>query len=179
MTKHLFTFVTIGLLALSVQAPSAQHAQMPPGMTHEEHLKQLQKEAELKARGAAAMGFDQDAAVHHFVLFEDGGAIDVTAGRADDVSTRAAIRTHLQQIARDFSNGLFDKPFATHAEAPAGVPALQQLKMSLTYAYEDTDGGGRVRIRTSDPNALAAVHVFLRYQIAEHKTGDPLSPRKQ
>jgi hypothetical protein len=30
-----------------------------------------------------------------------------------------------------------------------------------------------VRIRTSDPEAVAAVHEFLRFQIRDHGTGDP------
>ena len=179
MTKHHFTFVTITFLALPTNALSAQHGQMPPGMTHEEHLKQLEKDAELKARGAIAMGFDQDAAVHHFVLFADGGAIEVAAGKDTDAATRAAVRSHLQDITEDFAKGIFDRPFATHAETPAGVPTLQQFATSLRYTYEDTPNGGRVRITTSDPTALAGVHAFLRYQIVEHKTGDPLSPRKQ
>jgi hypothetical protein len=29
------------------------------------------------------------------------------------------------------------------------------------------------RIDTKDPGAVDAVHAFLRYQITEHKTGDP------
>ena len=34
--------------------------------------------------------------------------------------------------------------------------------------------GGRVRLRTSNPEALAAIHEFLRFQIEEHRTGDPV-----
>ena len=44
---------TILILAL-------QHPSMPAGMSHEEHQKQMQKDADLKRRGEAAMGFDQD-----------------------------------------------------------------------------------------------------------------------
>ena len=179
MSKHLLSFTTITILALYGNTAAAQHTQMPPGMTHDEHLAQLKKDAELKARGAITMGFDQDTTAHHFLLFDDGGAIEVTTAGRDDAATRAAVRDHLKTIARDFTNGVFDTPFATHAETPAGVPVLQQLRSSLRYAYEDTANGGRVRIRTTDATALAAVHEFLRYQIVEHKTGDPLSPRKQ
>jgi hypothetical protein len=44
-----------------------------------------------------------------------------------------------------------------------------------------TEGGYRfVRIATSNAEALDAVHAFLRYQITEHKTGDPLTlPRNE
>ena len=179
MTKHSCTLFTIGFLTLSASIFGAQRPQMPPGMTHEEHLAQMKKDAELKARGNAAMGFEQDAAEHHFVLLEDGGAVEVRAMGRGDTATRTAVRNHLQTIAREFANGVFEKPFATHAETPPGVPSLQQLKQSLTYTYEEIVDGGRVRIRAANSEALAAIHAFLRYQIVEHKTGDPLSPRKR
>ena len=176
--SHSFpTLVVLAALALaSPRVLSAQHPQMPAGMTHEEHLAQMKKDAQLKARGAAAMGFDQDAAEHHFVLLDGGGAIEVHATRADDVATREAVRSHLQEIARDFAQGMFDKPFATHAQTPPGVPAMERLKHAIRYSYEDTLRGGRVRISSSDREAIAAIHAFLRYQIVEHKTGDPLTP---
>jgi hypothetical protein len=62
---------------------------------------------------------------------------------------------------------------------PAGVPTLHQFRTTLTYAYEETTDGGRVRISTTNRNALAGVQAFLRYQIIEHKTGDPFAPRKR
>ena len=61
-----------------------QHPAMPPGMSHEEHLKQIAKDAELKKRGEAAMGFDQDKATHHFLIQKDGGVIQVTVSDKKD-----------------------------------------------------------------------------------------------
>ena len=43
--------------------------------------------AQMKHRGAAAMGFDQDKTTHHFLLYDDGGAIDISvndAGRREE-----------------------------------------------------------------------------------------------
>ena len=40
------------------------------------------------------------------------------------------------------------------------------------YKFQETEAGARVRIRTKDKQALKAVHEFLRFQIAEHQTGD-------
>jgi hypothetical protein len=56
---------------------------------------------------------------------------------------------------------------------------MEQLKGKISFAYEETERGGRVRISTADREALAAVHEFLRFQIKDHQTGDPLemSPR--
>jgi hypothetical protein len=168
--------VTIAACLLSAASrPSAQHhPSMPAGMTHEEHLAQLQREAGIKSRGTAAMGFDQDRATHHFLLTSTGGTIRVEAANATDTETGDAIRAHLRQIASEFAAGNFQAPFATHAETPPGAGVMQALKSSIRYAVGDRPGGGEVRIATSDGKALAAVHEFLRYQIREHRTGDPI-----
>jgi hypothetical protein len=52
-------------------------------------------------------------------------------------------------------------------------------KDAIRYRYDETPAGGRVSIVTTDAEALAAVHAFLRYQIVEHKTGDPTVPEKR
>lgn len=153
---------------------AGQHPQMPPGMSHEEHLKQMQKDEALKKRGADAMGFDQDATAHHFRLTATGGSIEVTVKDHADEKTIAAIRSHLQSIANEFQAGHFGKPFQTHGEIPPGVVEMKTRTHSIAYRYEDLPQGGVVRIRTSDARALDAVHAFLRYQITEHRTGDQL-----
>jgi hypothetical protein len=152
----------------------AQHPAMPPGMTHEEHLAQMQKDAELKKRGADAMGFDQEKTTHHFKLYRTGGAIEVVANDSTDEVSRDQIRTHLKMIADQFAGGDFGKPLATHGELPPGVRTMQEGRHALTFTYEELPGGGRVRITASDGKSTDAVHEFLRYQIREHKTGDPL-----
>jgi hypothetical protein len=124
------------------------------------------------------MGFDQEKTVHHFVLTESGGYIDVSVRDASDSSNRDAIQSHLGHIAQMFKDGNFDIPMLVHGEKPAGVETLQRLKDRIKYEYKATDSGGRVTITTSDKQALQGVHEFLRYQIKEHKTGDSLSPRK-
>jgi len=152
----------------------AQHPAMPAGMTHEQHLAQLKKEDDLKKRGAAAMGFDQDKTTHHFILAADGGRIEVAANDPSDRESRDQIRAHLKEIAAEFARGSFARPLATHNELPPGVRAMQQRQQAIVYEYEDTANGGRVRISTADGKAIAAIHEFLRYQIREHATGDPL-----
>lgn len=174
MNTSLRVLATVILLGGSVAA--AQHSSMPAGMSHEEHLRQLAKEAQLKQRGALAMGFDQDKTVHHFRLRASGGSIEVTAKDAADVESITQIREHLRGIADSFSQGIFDKPVATHAELPPGADAMAANAARIRYRYEDRADGAAVRIDTSDAAALQAIHDFLRYQIVEHKTGDPLTP---
>ena len=105
---------TLSLAGLSIGTVFAaqQHA-MPPGTTHEEHL------AQMKKRGALAMGFDQDNTTHHFRLTTSGGTIEVWANDPADEASREAIRTHLKEIADEFAQGDFQKPFMTHDENAA------------------------------------------------------------
>jgi len=125
-------------------------------------------------RGDHAMGFSHEKTTHHFRLFADGGSIDVQADDAKDEASRDEIRGHLTHIASAFSAGHFDMPMFIHDQVPPGVPAMKRLKHAIKYVYEPIDGGARVRISSANPDAVKAVHAFLRFQISDHKTGDPL-----
>jgi len=144
-------------------------AQAPPqeqAHDHDAHHR------DMLTRGAQAMGFDQERTVHHFLLYEDGGAIDVAVKEASDHASLHAVREHLQQIAGLFKDGDFGRPALTHAQQVPGTADMTQLKDGITYKYEETPLGGRVRIVTRDAAALAAVHAFLHFQIGDHQTED-------
>jgi hypothetical protein len=130
---------------------------------------------DLEHRGAQGMGFDQSATTHHFLLRADGGAIQVTANSVDDKASVDQIRMHLQHIRRAFQSGDFNIPGFVHDQAPPGVPVRIRLKDQIRYQYEEIAQGGRVTISSKNPDAVAAVQSFLRFQITEHKTGDPLA----
>ncbi len=133
-----------------------------------------------QTHAAMAMGFDQQATTHHFRLYEDGGAIEVTVNDRGDVTDRAAIRSHLPHIAMMFGNGNFDAPMLVHDSTHVpGTAVMAERRDSIRYTYVETTNGGRVEIVTKDPQALAAVHAFLTYQIAEHKTGDTVTVSKR
>lgn len=125
-------------------------------------------------RGDRAMGFSHMRTTHHFRLLPDGGDIEVTANDLADTVSREAIRTHLTQIATLFAAGEFSAPMRIHDRVPPGVVDLQRLKGQVRYAYQPVENGGRVRISTRNARALVAIHEFLRFQITDHKTGDPL-----
>ena len=131
-----------------------------------------QSHAQMNHRGAQVMGFDQEKTTHHFLLFDDGGAIDVSVKDATDAKNRDAIRSHLPHIAVKFAQGDFEAPLLVHATQVPGTGAMAGLKAKITWTYVETPAGGRVDILTTDPAALKAVHEFLRFQIADHKTGD-------
>jgi hypothetical protein len=179
MTLPIRVLIVSAIVGLPLASFAAQqHPDMPAGMTHEQHMAQMRKEAEMKQHGQMAMGFDQGKATHHFTLTTDGGVIALTANDAADQATRDQIRTHLQEIAQSFAGGDFEKPLMTHSEMPPGVTTMQRLKAVITYRFEATERGGVLRITTPNLDARDAVHDFLRYQIKEHGTGDPVDTQK-
>lgn len=124
-------------------------------------------------RGDHVMGFSHEKTTHHFRLYKDGGAIEVAANDPKDTDSRDQIQMHLGHIAKMFAAGDFNAPMLIHDRVPPGVPALQRLKAEVKYEFQKTERGGMVRITTSNPEALSAVHEFLRFQIDDHQTGDP------
>jgi hypothetical protein len=114
------------------------------------------------------MGFDHQKTKHRFLLHPDGGSIEVTANEAHDAESRDLIRKHLGHIARMFAEGNFKAPMLIHERTPPGVTAMRRLRAKIRYDYEETERGAKVRIRTTDAEALAAVYEFLRFQIRDH-----------
>ena len=128
---------------------------------------------ELDARGDQHMGFRQDATTHHFLLAGDGGAVQVTAKDPADAATVAQVRGHLRQIAAAFAAGDFSIPEAVHAAVPPGSREMAAAGEAIAYAFEEIPDGARVRMTARTEQAREAVHEFLRFQIADHGTGDP------
>jgi hypothetical protein len=130
-------------------------------------------------RGAGVMGFDQDKSTHHFRLHADGGAVDITVKDAADAANRDAIRSHLPHIAQMFGAGNFDAPMLIHQAEVPGTGRMAALKSRIRFVYVETPRGGRLDIFTTDAEALDAVHTFLRFQIADHRTGDTTAVTKR
>jgi hypothetical protein len=131
---------------------------------------------DVDVRGDLAMGFSHQATTHHFLLRKDGGAIEVTANDPEDATSVAQIRTHLRHIATAFAEGDFALPGIIHDQVPPGAETMKARRREIRYRFEETPNGGAVRVRTGDLEALSAVHEFLRFQIEEHRTGDPMVP---
>ena len=129
----------------------------------------------LNERGETGMGFSQTATTHHFLLTPTGGAIVVDANDPNDNESRDSIQMHLHHIQHAFQTGDFNIPMFVHDTLPPGVPVMKQRAKRIHYSIEITPNGGRVLISTKDKAALNAIHAFLRFQIAEHQTGDPLN----
>jgi hypothetical protein len=132
-----------------------------------------QQHTAVDQHGDHVMGFSHEKTTHHFRLYPDGGAIEVNANDAADTGSRDQIRMHLGHIAKRFAAGDFNAPMLVHDRVPPGVPVLQKKTSVVQYRFDQTERGAVIRIATRDPEALQALYAFLRFQIAEHRTGDP------
>jgi len=164
MKKPLYCVVLCSCFTLRIMAQTS--APIPPAAD-------AQNAAEVDQRGDRGMGFSHALTGHHFYLFPDGGAIEVESNSPDDKVSQTAIRQHLQNIAGMFAKGDFSLPMFIHDTVPPGVDVMKRFKDQISYTAENTAKGAEVRITTKNPEVLAAVHEFLRFQIKDHRTGDP------
>jgi hypothetical protein len=123
----------------------------------------------LQHRGQTAMGVDQYASSHRFDPLPDGGRIELQMDAVDSAAT-ARIRAHLQQIAVAFSRGDFATPGFVHAQSVPGTDVMAAKRAAISYRFAPLPRGGEVRITTTDPDAIAAVHAFLAFQRRDHRT---------
>lgn len=176
MSNRMRLYLGVPILVIGLTGViRGQHSQETHGS-----MTQKQRE-EMNQRGDREMGFSHLKTTHHFLLSRDGGAIQVEANNEKDTHGRDQIRRHLRHIAMMFASGNFDTPMIIHEKMPPGGDIMQQLKDDISYEFKETPRGGVIHITTSNPNALRAITEFLRFQIKEHKTGDPLevSPTSQ
>lgn len=151
--------LSLGILTLvsSRRAPSA-----PPAATSDSAFAGVQE------RGKAVMGVDQYTSQHQFVPLPDGGRIVLARDPSDSVGV-ATIRAHMADIAQRFSRGDFALPSMVHAMDVPGTEAMAAGRDRISYAADAVPGGGAVRITTSDPELVKAVHEFLGFQAGDHR----------
>jgi len=150
------------------------YAQSQSCHMHGHSISEIKRHEQVNERGDHTMGFSHIKTRHHFRLNEDGGVIEVTAIQGDDMASRDQIRRHLKHITEMFSEGNFSAPMIIHAQTPPGVETMKRSKAEIKYHYEEIERGAKVRITTANSEAVKAVHEFLRFQIQDHQTGDPI-----
>ena len=126
--------------------------------------------AGVQERGKKAMGVDQYTSTHEFDALTDGGRIRLERN-ADDSAGTAHIRAHIREIAQAFKDGDFSTPQFVHMQKVPGTKVMAQKRNVITYEPRDLPRGAELRIRTSDPEALRAIHEFMAFQRTDHHSG--------
>src|SRR5947207_11391335 len=97
-------------------------------------------------------GMSHDSTEHSFRLLADGGAIELRSLTKD--AQIAAIQKHMREVTSDFSRGDFAKPLFVHGAMPDGAARMKELGDAITYKFEELPDGGRIRITTTNADAL-------------------------
>ena len=123
----------------------------------------------MDVRHGEAVGVDPMSLAHQFESTPEGGDIILEREVHDEMGI-TQIRAHLLMIARSFARGDFAIPGFVHEKPVPGTSLMTQLANRIAYTVEDLPHGGVVHIRSEDPEALKAIHSFIAFQIAEHRT---------
>jgi hypothetical protein len=124
----------------------------------------------MQHRGGMAMGVDQYTSTHKFDVTPDGGRIQLQRDTNDSLGV-AQIRAHMKLIQHAFEAGDFSTPAFVHARDMPGTAVMTKKRTAIKYAYADLPLGGEVRVTSSDPEAIKAIHDFMLAQRAEHHAG--------
>jgi hypothetical protein len=126
--------------------------------------------AGVQSRGAVAMGVNQYTSTHLFTPLPDGGRIELQRNGADSAGAEQ-VRRHMAMIARQFAAGDFRLPGFVHARDVPGTAVMAAKRADLRYTVESLPRGAALRIRTTDLEAIAAIHAFLAFQRQDHHAG--------
>jgi hypothetical protein len=126
--------------------------------------------AGVQARGEVAMGVNQYTSRHIFEPLPDGGRIELQRDVDDSIGT-ARIQQHMQEIAVRFAAGDFRLPGFVHAHAVPGTALMAARRAAISYSVESLPRGAAVRVRSTDPAAVQAIHAFLAFQRHDHRAG--------
>ena len=122
----------------------------------------------LQQRGQTAMGVDQYTSTHKFDDLPDGGRIELQRD-AKDPRDVATIRAHLKEVMAAFEKGDFSTPGFVHAQEVPGTKTMAAKRSVIRYSYSDLPQGGQIRLTTTDPDALRAIHAFTAFQRKDHR----------
>jgi hypothetical protein len=123
--------------------------------------------ASMQQRGKMAMGVDQETSTHHFDALPDGGRIELVRD-VDDTVGIAQIRAHLRLIQHAFQAGDFSTPQFVHMQTMPGTAEMARKRDVIVYSYNELPRGGEVVMKTTDAQALAAIHAFMGAQRSGH-----------
>ena len=170
-SRHRGAWRRIGLLVcltFAVMDCSKGGSTARPGAAHDS-ARPDSAFAAVQARGRGVMGVDQYTSAHVFEDLPDGGRIVLDRNETTDTAGVATIRAHMREIAVEFARGDFTNPGLVHARDVPGTAVMAARASTLSYRVSDRPYGAELRIRSTDPEAVKAVHEFLAFQRSDHR----------
>lgn len=132
------------------------------------HREKMMEQSDMMERGDVAMGFNQTKIMHHFVDTATGGEIRIMALDSSDAKTIDEIRSHIEDIQYEFSQGNFSKPFFIHAQVVPGTQIMNEKKDLIQYSTKEIEGGAVLVLTTNEPDLLEAIKQFMDFQSSQH-----------
>lgn len=129
-------------------------------------------EQEMNARFSKAVGVSLDKLVLHYYLVKNGGVVELAAKDPQDTNTIAAIQKYLQNQKELWEKGKDLAVTEVHTKFPESAVTMRKLRNEITFYMAKTDNGGVLRMFSINDQARNAIQDFLKFEIAEHKTGD-------
>ncbi|MGZ4676509.1 MAG: aspartate carbamoyltransferase [Acidimicrobiia bacterium] len=126
------------------------------------------RQAQVEARGASVMPFDQTATTHVFHATPSGGVQRVLVKDPGDTAQLRLVRRHLREEARRFAAGDFTDPMRIHGMRIPGITTLRRGAARMTITYAAVPRGARITYTTSDPGLVAALHEWFAAQLMDH-----------
>ncbi len=134
----------------------------------------LSIDKDLNSRFSKTLGTDIGRVVQHYYLVKNGGVIEFTAKDANDTTTISALQKYMDTQKDLFEKGKNDADADVHGKVPDGIPNLKRLRNEITFFAVKNDDGAALRMFSVNDQARQAIQDFLKFEINEHKTGDPL-----
>ncbi|MFN8473840.1 MAG: aspartate carbamoyltransferase [Anaerolineae bacterium] len=134
------------------------------------------RQAEIEARGADVMPFDQNQTQHIFTPTDDGGLQQVVAKDPSNQQQIALIQAHLSEEADRFKRGDFADPASIHGQDMAGLSELETGAASIDIQYAPLPNGAEIRYTAKDPQLVMALHHWFMAQLADHGAHASMHP---
>ncbi|HEX6878922.1 MAG TPA: hypothetical protein VF135_01035 [Terriglobales bacterium] len=132
-------------------------------------------EADVNSRFSRVLGADVGKLLQHYYLVKNGGVIELSAKDPQDQAVIKAIQKYLDMQKDLFEKGKNESEAEVHGKAPDGLAGIKRFRNDITFFSTGTDNGAVLRMFTVNEQAKQAVYEFMKFEIAEHKTGDALT----
>jgi hypothetical protein len=127
---------------------------------------------DMNARFSRLLGVSLDKIKLHYYIVKNGGVVDISAKDPNDSSTIAAIQKYLQNQKDLWEKGKESAVTAVHERPPESAATMRRLRNEITFYMAKTDTGGDLRMFSINDQARLAIQDYMRFEIAEHRTGD-------